>query len=154
MDKINDYIKNIHLKNALVGGFDKEAVFLMLKELVALFEEVLNNNVFDSKEDDHKLDEIHRLELELELVKNELGNKEAELKAVKQKYSEAFVNLKQKHQEFKQKQIVHNNASEFNHSLINNALVKENEELRKRLLDAKFEDSHEDIIINLRDLRD
>lgn len=37
MDKINDYIKNLKFQNTVVGGYDKESVYTVLKELVDIF---------------------------------------------------------------------------------------------------------------------
>lgn len=41
MDKINDYVEKMKIKTATFGGFDKESVFMSLKELVSIFEEEL-----------------------------------------------------------------------------------------------------------------
>lgn len=43
MDKIREYVKNLRFKKTMLNGFDKESVYLVLKELVALFEQELMN---------------------------------------------------------------------------------------------------------------
>lgn len=39
MDRVKDYVEKLNIKSAVVGGFDKEAVYVSLKELVTIFEE-------------------------------------------------------------------------------------------------------------------
>lgn len=41
MDKINNFAKQINFKNALVGGFDQESVYINIKKLISIFHEEL-----------------------------------------------------------------------------------------------------------------
>lgn len=56
MDKLNDFIKNMKIKTVLYGGFDKEDVYKHFKELIHIFQEII-----DASQNEDNIKEINEL---------------------------------------------------------------------------------------------
>lgn len=102
MDKINDYIKNLKFRNTIVGGYDKESVYTVLKDLVNIFteeisryEEEVKKNVDENKKLLDKIQEMKPNNKNLEKENFELADEVSYLK----NYVEEYHTLEKKYDE-------------------------------------------------------
>lgn len=141
MDKINRYIKDINLKTTVVGGLDKESVYLALKQLMSLFNEEI-------KEKDK---EIENLKKELENLKYQEitihGDQELKRRYERlledyrqqdiliQKYKNQKQVLKDQQVIDKFQKILDDLTEEFLNK--NNQLINKNNQLKKEIVSLK-----------------
>lgn len=122
MDKIREYVKNLRFKKTMLNGFDKESVYLVLKELVALFEQELmnyqtvNKNLQDEinhfkehpiqNKDNTDLQQFKKimhsyaqLEKQLAALKDELKEKDILIEALKDQSQKEINQIKKQYQQ-------------------------------------------------------
>lgn len=87
MDRINDYVEKMKIKTVSFGGFDKESVFMSLKELVSIFEEELTILQNENKSLQKKI-----VEMDQKDQNNEIINENEKLK----QYVSAYQEMKRK----------------------------------------------------------
>lgn len=173
MDKINEYIKNLNMKNAILNGFDKESVFVALKELISLFEKELDNSFIENQQLKDKIfllnqqsvkqsqnieseqlklimNSYYKLEQQVNILQNEIYKKEEMIQKLESQLEENQ-ELKTYHNEEKtrdyQQQKYHFSMQSLTQELYkkNHELVLENIELKKQLQQADKLDQSDDI---------
>lgn len=98
MEKVNEYVKNLKIKNSFMSGLDKESVYSSLKELVNLFQEEMT-----SLEEENKSlkDQLIKTNKNIAVQKNansEIFNELSKLK----KYPEAYDDIQRKYSQLQE----------------------------------------------------
>lgn len=98
MEKVNEYVKNLKIKNSFMSGLDKESVYSSLKELVNLFREEMT-----SLEEENKSlkDQLIKTNKNIAVQKNansEIFNELSKLK----KYPEAYDDIQRKYSQLQE----------------------------------------------------
>lgn len=172
MDKLNDFIKNMKIKTVLYGGFDKEDVYIHFKELIHIFQEIMeiNQNTDSFALNDDFINEINQLKhyqeayQELSVKYEELMNSQNnethkeffhELMRL-QKFEKQYLELKEKYDQLKQEKKIMRETDEVKDiEYIKNQIIKENDDLKeenKRLKEALFNTFSNDVYLD--DIRD
>lgn len=166
MDKLNDFIKNMKIKTVLYGGFDKEDVYVHFKELIHIFQEIMETNQSSSSLtlNDDFINEINHLKQYQEAYQ-ELNVKYEKLKNSQndethqelfhellrlQKYEKQYLELKEKYDQLKlEKKIV--SETDKNRKYIKDQIIEENNDLKEeniRLKEALFNTFNNDIYLD------
>ena len=98
MEKVNEYVKNLKIKNSFMSGLDKESVYSSLKELVNLFQEEMTS----LEEENKSLKDQHiKTNKNIAVQKNansEIFNELSKLK----KYPEAYDDIQRKYSQLQE----------------------------------------------------
>lgn len=121
MDRVKDYVENLDIKSAVVGGFDKESVYVSLKELVAIFEEEIEKLENECQELQKKIQNYDQVSMVQQNTHTEIFNEMNRLK----KYVDAYQEVK--------KQLEQVNKEKFHLNVINKKIKEEYEQQIKEL---------------------
>ena len=95
MDRVRDYVEKINIKSAVVGGFDKESVYLCLKELVTIFEEELDKSQKECLDLQKKIQDMSQTSAVQQNTHTEIFNEINRLKKYVNAYQETKKELDQ-----------------------------------------------------------
>lgn len=98
MEKVNEYVKNLKIKNSFMSGLDKESVYSSLKELVNLFQEEMTSLEEENKSLNDQLIKTNKNIAVQKNANSEIFNELSKLK----KYPEAYDDIQRKYSQLQE----------------------------------------------------